>query len=57
MFAGIGIFELLFLVIAVSLGSSSVSIVGAGSVIGILQRIQVQMRISMLLVQVVEFRK
>jgi cell wall-associated NlpC family hydrolase/3D (Asp-Asp-Asp) domain-containing protein len=35
MFAGIGIFALLFLVIAVSLGSCSASIEGAGSVIGI----------------------
>ena len=33
--AGIGIFALLFLVIAVSLGSCSASIEGAGSVIGI----------------------
>ena len=35
MFAGIGIFVLLFLVISVSLGSCSASIEGAGSVIGI----------------------
>ena len=35
MFAGIGIFALLFLVISVSLGSCSASIEGAGSVIGI----------------------
>lgn len=35
MFAGIGTFALLFLVIAVSLGSCSASIEGAGSVIGI----------------------